>query len=219
MLSLMGPNDLKVWLGGGYKLGKEYSRGFLHNQHTYESPLELFKYFWKDPDGVAGTNVVAAAILDPGKYDTSLRTKKSTSESFPVTATHSALMLERRSVLDQTAAHDILLEEVTLKMIEGRVWFELYLKNDQLPCTEGLVTEFPPGFGPEGDFTTDDERILRTGMNNLSAVTPLPMPVKLEKDNIINAILRPVHGALALPTNSIQNVGCAGVRAIVHWFQ
>ena len=42
-----------VYLNGQYLMGKDWSRGFIHNNHTYENPLELWKYLWRDTDGVA----------------------------------------------------------------------------------------------------------------------------------------------------------------------
>lgn len=226
MLSLMGPDDLKVYLEGNMLLGKDWSRGLLTNTHTYERPLELWKYFHKDTDGVPGTNFTnaPAAPLDPGIYDTSLRNKKQVPDNLPFTVTHHSILVERRSSRDETIADDVTLVDAgntinNLFMLEARVWYELYLTEDKVPADEGMITEFPPGFGPEGDFTLQNTAIIRTGMNNMSVVRPLPRPVYMAKDNIVRSILRPVHGLLALVITGGSTVGAVGLRNTIYWFK
>lgn len=225
MATLVGPNDLQLWLGDAYLLGKEWSRGFVCNTvDTFEEPRELWKYYWRDNDGVAGTGPTgnnSAAVLTPGVYDTSLRSKKSIPDTLPFTATHHALMVERRAVTDGTAANDYGCSERNLLQLEARVWYELYLKDDQNPIDQGLVTEFPPGFGPEGDFTTTDRALLRTGKNDLSAVRLLPRKVQMAKGDQIRAVLRPCHGVTAFIVETAIGAGrgAVGVRNFVYWFK
>lgn len=225
MATLIGPNDLQLWLGDKFLIGKEWSRGFICNGDTFEQPRELWKYYWRDNDGVAGTGPTGngtAAVLVPGIFDTSLRTRKSISDNLPFTATHHALMVERRAVCDITAANDYGCSELNLLQLEARVWYELYLRDDQDAIDQGLVTEFPPGFGPEGDFTTTDRHLLRTGKNDLSAIRMLPRPVYMEENKQIRSVLRPCHGALnfILDTAAGGNaVGAMGVRNMLYWFK
>jgi hypothetical protein len=228
MLSLMGPGDLQLWLAGKYLCGKDWSRGFLCNSHTFEDPLKLFEYFWGDTDGVSGSDRVnaPAAVLRPGPYDTSLRDKKYISNSLPFTATHHALLIERQAARDDVTADDIYLEapaspEGNLLSVEARCWYQLFLEDDQNPADEGMLTEFPPGYGPEGDFTTADTALFRTGMNNLSAVRALPLPVDMTRvgQSTMRAVITPVHGLMALEITGGAAVGAVGLRAMVHWFK
>ncbi len=221
MLSLMGPNDLQLWLDGKYHCGKEWCRGFITNMHTFERPLELWKYYEHDTDGVAGSDFLngAGGVLDPTRFDVSLANRKQMPDTLPFTATHHSLMVERRSSRNLDADDDLILSIDNLLELEARVWYELYFDKDAAAFDEGLVTEFPPGFGPEGDFTDDDERILRTGMNNYSVVKMLPKP-RLVTNQLLGKII-PSHG----PTTFTETGGCeagragVGLRNFVYWFK
>lgn len=233
--SLTGPEDLQLWLDGKRLLGKDWSRGLLHNAHSFEVPLELWKYYVADTDGVAGTDVVnaPAAVLRPQLIDTSLRNKKQEPDNMtdekspnPMVVTHHSLHVERRAIRDATAAHDAVLNSDqtnsgvdNLKQVEARVWYQLYIDNDESPVDEGLVSEFPPGYGLEGDFTAEDTYYYRTGPNNLSVVRNLPAPVKLVK--AIRSVLQPMHGALALVRDGDAAAAqpFVGIRNQIYWFR
>ena len=219
MLSLMGPNDLQLWLDGKYLCGKDWSRGFITNTHTFENPLELWKYYQRDTDGVAGSDLLnaPAAVLTPGRFDTSLANRKQMPDTMPFTATHHGLTVERRSVRDDTAADDLILSIDNLLELEARCWYELYFNGEASPADEGLATEFPPGFGPEGDFTDTDQRILRTGMNNYSVVKMLPKPRTVNAQLLAKVI--PVHGPTTFTITGGGQVGGVGLRNMVYWFK
>ena len=219
-LSLMGPNDLQLWLEGRYLCGKEWSRGFITNSHSYENPLELWKYYHRDTDGVAGSDLLNGGIghvLIPGKYDTSLQNRKQMPDTRPFTATHSSLLVERRSPRNLTAAHDLLLSLEDFLEAEARLWYELYFDNDDAPFEQGMITEFPNGYGPEGDFTTDAHLILRNGMNNYSAIKPLPKPRVVTTQLLAKVI--PVHGVIGFTGSGGSDVPGIGLRNTVYWFK
>lgn len=237
MTSLTGPEDLQLWLDGKRLLGKDWSRGVLHNQHTFENVLELWKYYVGDTDGVPGTNIVNAggAVMTPRLIDTSLRNRKQMPDSMPkkesnpnkMVVTHHSLYVERRCVHDEVVANDFILNSDpagtgtdNLKQVEARVWYQLYIDDDESPCDEGLVPEFPPGWGLEGDFTAEDMYYYRTGANNLSVVRNLPAPVVLDK--AIRAVIQPFHGPLGLVMDHAAlapNIPFVGLRNQIYWFR
>jgi hypothetical protein len=235
MGSLIGPDDLQQWMDGKVLLGKDWSRGLLTPLHTFEHPLELWKYYVSDTDGVAGTRFTNGAGLEliPNLFDTSLRNRKQMPDNIDerhvndMLVTHHSLLVERRAMRDEVQAHDFVLNsDVTgtgtdnLKLAEARVWYQLYIDNDESPVDEGLITEFPPGFGLEGDFTAEDMAYYRTGMNNKSVVAMLPSPVKLTKQ--LRAVLQPMHGALTFVHDDAASAAAqeaVGFKNFIYWFK
>jgi hypothetical protein len=226
MASLIGPEDLQLWMDGKYLLGKDWSRGLLCNLHTFEDPLTLWKYTVDDPQGISGSELVNAAPTIPRYIDTSLRNEKQKPNNMPFKVTHHGLLVERRAVRDNLIANDAVLNsDVTgsgtdnLKVIEARIWYQLFIDDDESPCDEGLVTEFPPGFGLEGDFTTEDMSYYRTGMNNLSVLRMLPAPLDLVKQ--IRSVLLPTHGPLGLARDEAVAAlsPFVGIRDMIYWFK
>ncbi|MFA5123333.1 hypothetical protein, partial [Zavarzinia sp.] len=135
----------------------------------------------------------------------------------PFTATHSSLLIERRSPRDLTAAHDLLISLEDFLEAEARLWYELYFDSDDAAFEQGMVTEFPNGFGPEGDFTTDALIILRNGMNNYSAIKPLPKPRVVTTQLLAKVI--PVHGVIGFTGSGGSSVPGIGIRNTVYWFK
>jgi hypothetical protein len=227
MASLIGPEDLQLWMDGKYLLGKDWCRGLLHNNHTFENPLVLWKYTVDDPDGVAGSGPVCAGVPTIPRYiDTSLRNEKQKPNNMPFMVTHHGLLIERRATRNDLIAQDAVLNsDVTgsgqdnLKVVEARIWYQLFIDDDESPCDEGLVSEFPPGFGLEGDFTSEDMSYYRTGMNNMSVVRMLPGPLTLAKT--IKSQLLPMHGPLTLVRDEAvaATLPFVGVRDQIYWFK
>lgn len=217
MNGIMGANGIASWLDGSTVFVKEWARGVL--QKAQAQRLVLFQVK-RDADNVPG-----APNLVPDEIDTSL-TKENTGRNVPFMATHVGVGIERRTVISSTAAQDLILQLEDWKQIEARIWFEFYFGSDDCAWEQGLISEFPEGYGPAGALGTAIPTIAPNTMEFVSNGPPfqailrnLHKPRMVMDKTALKAVLDPQHGALALTAGINPTDPAVGVRVTVYGYK
>jgi hypothetical protein len=122
----------------------------------------------------------------------------------------------RETVIDDNAAHDLVMTLGDLKEIEARLFFEFYFGSEDCPWENGLLTEWPEGFGPAGALGSQapgaGNLFLTNGPPLQAALRNLHKPRLVEDKTSLKAVFTPQHGALAL--SQVQ-----GLRVTVYGFK
>lgn len=218
MNGILGANGVAAWMSGATVFVREWARGVLTK--TQGTRLVLFGAK-RDQNVVPGT-----VALVPDKIDTSV-TKENTGSNVPFHATHLGVTIERQTVVSGTVANDQILTLHDFKQIEARVWFEFYFGSEDCPWEEGLITEYPDGYGPAGALgpigvvPSDAHQFLSNGPPFQAVLRNLHKPRLVEDKTALKAVLDPQHGALALDGGSAPpgDVAAVGVRVTVYGFK
>jgi hypothetical protein len=216
MNGILGANGVAAWMSGATVFVREWARGVLSK--TQGQRLVLFGAK-RDSDVVPGT-----VALIPDKIDTSI-TKENTGRNVPFTATHLGVTIERQTVVGSIVGNDQILTLHDFKQVEARVWFEFYFGSEDCPWEEGLLTEYPDGFGPAGALgpigviPSDAHQFLSNGPPFQAVLRNLHKPRLVEDKTALKAVLDPEHGALALDAGPNPGDPALGIRVTVYGFK